>query len=171
MVTRHFMRDHSFRPQSTRMLSISVRTHVLTNLYLPLVLLHIIRTIRANIMESKLSNTIFHPIALRALAICGPVLLRHVVTGCMRVQQQMALRESKHILKLIHIKLRRRSILLTKKVVPTYPSSMFGHCLVVAVMLIISRNLVRRIQALAPESDSATVREKTGPPSPIKLRF
>ncbi|MCJ1467463.1 hypothetical protein MMC07_006088 [Pseudocyphellaria aurata] len=32
-------------------------------------------------------------------------------------------------------------------------------------------NLVRRIQALAPESGSATVRDKAGPPSPIKVRF
>lgn len=32
-------------------------------------------------------------------------------------------------------------------------------------------NLVRRIQALAPEPDSAAIHDKTGHPSPIKIRF
>lgn len=35
----------------------------------------------------------------------------------------------------------------------------------------LERNLVRRIQALAPESGSVTVRDKAGPLSPIKIRF
>lgn len=166
MMIRNFKRTHR-----SRQLSILARTHVLINHYLLLVLLHIIRTIRANTMGSKLSNMIFHLIGLKALAICGLVLSRHVATGCMRVRQQMEWRESRHILKPTPVKLRRRSILLIKKVVHTYPSSMFGRCLVVVLMLIISRNLVRRIQALAPEPDSATIHDKTGNPSPIKIRF
>lgn len=169
-MTQHLERIHRSRPPSTRT-SISARIRVLPKHYLLPVLPHIIHTIRENIMESKLSNMMFHLIALRALVICGLVPLRHVAIGCTRVRQQMELRESKHILKLIRIKLRRRSILLTKKVAPTYLSSMFGRYLIVPVMLIISRNLVRRIQALAPESNSVTVHDKARNPSPIKIRF
>lgn len=170
MMIQNFERTHRSPQSNTRTLSILARTHVLINHYLLRVLLHITRTIRANTMGSKLSNMIFHPIGLKALVICGLVLSRHVATGCMRVRQQMEWRESRHILKPTPVKLRRRSILLIKKVVPTYPSSMFGRCLVV-LMLIISRNLVRRIQALAPEPDSAAIHDKTGHPSPIKIRF
>lgn len=170
-MSQYLKRTQRSRPQNIRMLSISAPTHALTSHYLLLGLLHIMRTIRANIMESKLSSMISRQIALRAPAICGLVLLRDVATGCTRVRQQMESRESRHILKLTHIKLRRRSILLTKKVAPTYLSSMFGHFLDFAVVLIISRNLVRRIQALAPESDSVISHDKTGHPSPIKIRF
>ena len=170
MMTQHLKRIHRSRPPSTSM-SISARTRVLTKHYLLLALPHIIHTIRENITGSKLSNMTSHLIALRALAICGRVPLRHVAIGCTRVRRQMEVRESKLIWKLIRIKLRRRSILLTKKAVPTYLSSMFGRCLIVAVMLIISRNLVRRIQSLAPDSDSVTVRDKARNPFPIKIRF